>query len=117
MGLWSGWWEQRHFGRQPMDNLRLDIAASGEVAGSGIDCIGDFTVRGRFDGNGRILFVKRYLGAHEVFYEGLNSGEGIFGTWHIMSPWEPTEENCRGPFALRPHLSQSARDVTAESGA
>jgi hypothetical protein len=46
MAKWTGWWEQRYFGRRTMQKLVLDVAAGGTVAGSGEDCIGRFTFSG-----------------------------------------------------------------------
>jgi hypothetical protein len=69
--------------------------------GSGEDCVGRFTFGGQFRPDGTILLVKQYLGRHQVFYEGCNCGEGIFGTWQIYDFWT-------GKFALRPLADSSA---------
>ena len=52
MARWSGWWEQRWFGRQLMHDLVLNVAPDGEVTGSGVDCIGPFTFQGEFLSDG-----------------------------------------------------------------
>ena len=95
MAKWTGWWEQRRLGRRMMHNLVLDVAADGEVSGSGDDCIGPFTFEGQFRADGTVSLIKQYIGRHWVSYEGQNSGEGIFGTWCISGYWT-------GKFALRP---------------
>jgi hypothetical protein len=108
MARWTGWWEQRAFGRQPMRNLMLAIDANGLVVGEGDDCIGPFTFSGRFHADGRIILEKRYVGRHRVIYEGRNSGEGIFGIWHIPEGWFFYES---GKFALRPMADESTELV------
>jgi hypothetical protein len=50
---------------------------------------------GQFRPDGTVSLLKQYIGRHWVDYEGHNSGEGIFGTWHI-----PGFDS--GRFALRP---------------
>ena len=95
MAKWTGWWEQSGLGRRPMHNLMLDFAADGTVAGGGQDCIGRFTFKGQIRPSGAISLVKQYIGRHQVNYEGHNSGEGIFGTWHVAGCWT-------GKFALQP---------------
>jgi hypothetical protein len=95
MSNWTGWWEQLGLGRRTMHDLVLNVAADRTVTGSGEDCVGRFTFEGYFRADGTISLVKQYLGRHSVDYEGLNSGEGIFGTWYIASFWT-------GKFALRP---------------
>jgi hypothetical protein len=42
----SGWWDEIGFGRQSMHQLKLRIAC-GQIAGSGIDIIGPFTLTAR----------------------------------------------------------------------
>ena len=46
-------------------------------------------------------FTKRYLGKHDVFYQGFNEGKGIWGVWEI-----PPEFNAgivsRGGFHIWP---------------
>jgi hypothetical protein len=93
-GSWRGYWEQPGWGRQPMNDLVLRFAG-GAVEGEGTDCIGPFTFRGRYDGQGTVTLVKQYLGRHQVLYRGAHDGEGtIFGRWSIGEFWS-------GPFALR----------------
>jgi hypothetical protein len=101
MAKWNGWWEQLGLGRQKMHNLELEVDPMGTVTGEGEDCIGPFTLQGRFRLDGSVSLVKQYLGRHRVYYEGNNSGEGIFGTWHIPA-------FGLGRFALRPMADVSA---------
>jgi len=105
MAKWSGWWEQRVLGRQKMRNLVLDVDPDGAVIGSGEDCVGPFTFDGQFRTDGTVSLVKQYLGRHQVIYEGCNSGEGVFGIWHIPGLWSGYHT---GNFALRPRPDGSA---------
>ena len=99
MAKWTGWWEQRVLGRQNMHNLLLDVAVDGTVTGEGDDCVGPFTFRGQLRSDGTLSLVKQYLGRHRVIYEGCNSGEGVFGIWHIPGFWSAYNT---GKFALTP---------------
>ena len=79
----EGWWEQLHFGRQPMRELSLKFE-SGQISGSGHDVIGLFTFAGTINAQGQVTMVKRYLGQHAVNYLGTYDGEGLmWGEWHI----------------------------------
>jgi hypothetical protein len=59
----------------------------GSMTGEGRDPVGKFVIRGRYDlADGKCHWSKRYLGQHDVFYQGFNEGKGIWGTWEIPSP-------------------------------
>ena len=65
-------------------DLELQFA-NGAVTGEGIDDVGRFTIKGRFDPTNRECYwTKTYLGAHEVYYRGFREGKGIWGTWEIV---------------------------------
>jgi len=58
--------------------------ANGNLSGDGMDDVGRFLIRGRYDAASRECYwTKRYLGAHDVFYRGFREGKGIWGTWEI----------------------------------
>ena len=77
----SGWWEQRWFGRRPMEQLRLAVAPP-RIQGSGTDCIGPFMLEGVIIEGGGVSLQKRYIGKHDVAYEGHYDGEGrLWGLW------------------------------------
>lgn len=65
--------------------MELELTfANGRMSGTGMDDIGPFTVRGRYDAASRECYwTKSYLGAHDVFYRGFREGKGIWGTWEI----------------------------------
>ncbi len=68
--------------------LRLTFR-HGDLTGEGRDWGGKFVVRGRYSvTDGRCHFTKRYLGKHDVFYQGLNEGKGIWGTWELPANGE-----------------------------
>jgi hypothetical protein len=107
-GRWRGYWEQVGWGQQPMHDLTLRFD-DGVVSGEGRDIIGPFFFQGTMLAGGKVHLLKKYLGRHEVVYEGDYDGEGtIFGTWSIAPHW-------RGPFLLtldRSDLQQeSIRDA------
>ena|SRR6516162_5050374 len=92
-GAWRGYWEQRGWGRQPMEPLFL-VFSGGTVRGEGRDIIGAFTFSGSYDNEGHVTLTKQYVGRHSVLYHGTYDGEGtIFGRWSIGEIWS-------GPFAL-----------------
>src|SRR5207248_3320896 len=103
-GAWRGYWEAAGWGRREMRELVLRFA-DGEVNGEGVDCVGRFTFRGRYEPSGTVTLVKQYLGRHQVFYHGPHDGEGtIFGRWTIPPHWS-------GPFALAPVAAPPPADT------
>jgi hypothetical protein len=77
----SGWWEQRWFGRRPMEQLRLAVSPP-RIEGSGTDCIGPFVLDGVFTAGGGVSIQKTYVGQHGVTYDGHYDGEGrMWGMW------------------------------------
>ncbi len=87
-GPWTGFFLQPALppGRHPMDlNLRF---REGTIRGDGHDRLGAFLVTGRYDlGDGSCRWSKRYVGRHDVSYQGYNEGKGIWGTWQIPPVW------------------------------
>ena len=77
----EGWWEQRWFGRRPMEHLRLAFAHP-RIEGSGDDVIGPFVLDGVITVGGGVSLQKTYVGKHDVIYDGHYDGEGrMWGTW------------------------------------
>jgi hypothetical protein len=82
-GPWTGFYLQPSYpGRFWMElSLRFQ---HGSMQGEGRDPVGKFVIRGRYDlADGKCHWSKRYLGMHDVFYQGFNEGKGIWGTWEI----------------------------------
>lgn len=82
-GPWTGFFLMDHWpGRHQME-LRLTFG-EGNLNGEGRDRIGEFLVRGQYNlENGKCHWSKRYIGKHDVFYQGYNEGKGIWGLWEI----------------------------------
>jgi hypothetical protein len=102
-GPWTGFFLQAHHPRpgRHMMELRLKFQG-GTLTGEGRDLVGRFVIRGSYEtADGKCRFSKRYLGKHDVFYQGYNEGKGIWGTWEI-----PPEQNygflLRGGFHIWP---------------
>src|SRR5690348_1906912 len=96
-GPWKGYFLQRPLaGRQWME-LNLTFR-EGKVRGEGRDWVGDFVIRGRYDvETGKCSWNKRYVGQHDIAYDGYNEGKGIWGTWE----WPPFPPH-RGGFHIWP---------------
>ena len=84
-GPWTGFFLQKFLpGKQRME-LGLTFS-QGVMTGQGRDLIGEFIVRGKYClEDGKCHFSKRYLGKHDVFYQGYNEGKGIWGVWEISA--------------------------------
>ena len=106
-GPWIGFYTYR--GRT--DRHRMDLAmefVKGTITGEGTDGIGPFVIRGRFNPESRQChWTKTYVAAHDVFYQGVRQGRGIWGTWQI-----PNE--TKGGFRIWP-LAQGAGDEEEET--
>src|SRR5437016_5729346 len=82
-GPWTGYF--LHYGRKGMMELHITFL-NGSLSGEGRDYVGPFVLRGRNDlSDGKCYWTKRYLGKHDVFYQGYNEGKGIWGTWEISA--------------------------------
>lgn len=96
-GPWKGFFLQPGFvGRQWMD-LNLSFSR-GTMRGDGRDWVGEFLIRGRYEvETGKCRWTKRYIGKHDIGYQGYNEGKGIWGTWE----WPPSP-TTRGGFLIWP---------------
>ena len=73
-------------GRHQME-LHLTFR-QGVMTGEGRDRIGDFLIRGKYNlDDGKCHWTKRYIGKHDVAYQGYNEGKGIWGLWDIPPSW------------------------------
>ena len=99
-GPWTGFFLQPALpGRHQME-LRLTFRG-GTLTGEGRDLVGEFVLRGHYDlADGRCYWTKRYLGKHDVFYQGFNEGKGIWGVWEIPASEEFGAQ--RGGFHIWP---------------
>jgi hypothetical protein len=110
-GRWTGYFLQPALpGKHTME--LLITFRSGEMTGEGRDWVGAFIIRGQYTlSNGKCHWTKKYLGKHDVFYQGFNEGKGIWGVWEIPS------DGFRGGFHIWPegmpdptgsHLTEAA---------
>jgi hypothetical protein len=82
-GRWTGFYLQYWLPGRHTTNLEL-TAAGGQLAGTGHDRVGPYTMDGSYDSaTGRCEWTKRYVGKHRVNYRGINDGHGIWGVWEI----------------------------------
>jgi hypothetical protein len=96
-GPWKGFFLQPGFaGRQWME-LELTFS-DGSLRGDGRDWVGKFLMRGRYDvETGKCSWNKRYVGKHDIAYQGYNEGKGIWGFWE-----DPLSSTNRGGFHIWP---------------
>src|SRR4051794_24085778 len=78
-GRWIGYFIQGALRGKHQMELLLTFA-NGDMTGEGRDRVGPFVVRGRYQlEDGKCHWHKRYVGKHDVYYEGFNEGKGIWG--------------------------------------
>src|SRR5712692_8086747 len=96
-GAWTGYFVQA--GKHSMEmNLTF---RRGVLTGEGRDRVGRFSVKGKYQvEDGKCYWTKRYLGQHDVFYQGFNEGKGIWGVWEIPTVTLPGYS--RGGFHIWP---------------
>jgi hypothetical protein len=99
-GPWTGYFLQPLIpGRHRME-LALTFR-QGQFSGEGRDWVGRFILRGKYTlEDGKCYWTKRYLGKHDVFYQGFNEGKGIWGVWEI--PPSDGSGGWRGGFHIWP---------------
>ena len=94
-GPWKGFFLMAHWPGRHMMELHLTFR-QGVMTGEGRDRIGAFLIRGKYQINdGRCHWTKKYIGRHDVAYQGYNEGKGIWGVWEIPPGW-------RGGFYIWP---------------
>ena len=107
-GPWTGFFLQKAVPGKHLMDLRLTFA-QGVLTGEGRDWVGDFILRGQYElATGKCHWSKRYLGKHDVFYDGFNEGKGIWGTWEISAD-QNLGMQLRGGFHIWP---EGMRDPT-----
>jgi hypothetical protein len=105
-GRWQGFWIQGPV----KSRTELDLTfRDGLVLGDGHDWVGDFVIRGSYDReSGRVEWLKQYINAHAIRYEGAaETDDGIWGLWKMLPSdtggfqiWpEGTDEGSRSRFA------------------
>ncbi|HMC89008.1 MAG TPA: hypothetical protein VKI17_05650 [Gemmataceae bacterium] len=114
-GPWTGFFLQKELPGRHLMELHLTFS-QGELTGEGRDFVGKFIMRGRYSvQDGKCHWTKRYLGRHDVYYQGFNEGKGIWGTWEI--PESALMMRLHGGFCIWPegmadptgqHLTEAA---------
>jgi hypothetical protein len=99
-GKWTGFFLQKELPGKHM--MELDISFSqGVLKGEGRDRVGEFVLIGRYSlGDGKCHWHKRYVGKHDVYYQGFNEGKGIWGVWQI--PATRGDRGYHGGFNIWP---------------
>src|SRR6516162_6570131 len=120
-GRWIGFFLQKLLpGRHQME-LILTFR-HGVMTGEGRDWVGEFFIRGKYDTtDGRCHWSKRYVGKHDVFYQGFNEGKGIWGHWEITATNEYPRQH--GGFHIWPegmadptgHVLRASAEVPDEA--
>jgi hypothetical protein len=99
-GPWVGFFLQREIPGRHLMEIRLTFC-NGKIRGEGRDWVGPFTIRGRYDvADGKCYWTKRYLGRHDVFYQGYNEGKGIWGLWEFSE--QQLALSSKGGFHIWP---------------
>jgi len=99
-GKWAGYYLMPHTGAKRHGTELILGFAGGQMSGEGRDKVGKFIIKGRYEvTTGKCEWIKRYVGAHDVHYQGYNEGKGIWGIWEIPSDHNP---NWRGGFHIWP---------------
>lgn len=97
-GPWKGFFLQPILPGRHWMELILTFR-SGVLSGEGRDWVGQFIIRGKYEVlSGKCWFAKRYLGKHDVSYQGYNEGKGIWGLWELPSEGK----SWRGGFHIWP---------------
>lgn len=116
-GTWRGFYVYAPGGRR--HRMRLDLAfGAGTLTGGGSDDVGRFTIHGGFDPEGvRVWWTKRYVGAHEVWYEGVRDGtrgRAVYGGWSIGAAFSGGFRIWRGEEAVDLVAGEAAVESPAE---
>ena len=100
-GKWAGFWTQKSLGPGKHSQEMLLTFRQGTLEGEGRDRVGKFHMRGFYSTeDGRCRWTKKYVGRHDVYYQGFNEGKGIWGTWEISSP--VIGQQLKGGFHIWP---------------
>src|SRR6266850_1545536 len=71
-GRWIGFFLQKELPGKHMMELHLSFS-QGNLKGEGRDRVGEFVLTGRYAlTDGKCHWTKRYVGKHDVYYEGFN---------------------------------------------
>lgn len=75
----------------------------GLVRGAGIDNPGQFVIDGSYDeASRRVQWTKKYVGKHDVRYEGIAKNGEIIGAWSLTQLKQGREVSLHGEFRIWP---------------
>lgn len=97
-GDWHGFFIQNSICRGRRFPMSLNLSfLRGNMTGEGSDWVGKFIIKGTYELKiGKTCFHKRYLKAHDIYYEGFASRPGICGVWSLLRDID------RGGFVIWP---------------
>ena len=99
-GQWNGFYIESHQEQRGWMHQYLEFD-DGELKGEGTDYVGPWTLQGKYDlSELKCVWIKSYVGKHDVTYRGMISKTGITGIWDIR-------ELNTGSFHIWPqHLTE-----------
>ena len=99
-GQWNGFYIESHQEQRGWRHQYLEFD-DGELIGEGTDYVGPWTLQGQYDlSELKCVWIKSYVGKHDVTYRGMISKTGITGIWDIR-------ELNTGSFHIWPqHLTE-----------
>jgi hypothetical protein len=123
-GPWTGFFLQKSIPGKHLMELRLNFQ-TGNMTGEGRDWVGEFVVKGQYNlADGKCYWTKKYLGKHDVFYQGYNEGKGIWGVWEIgvlarggFHIWPEGLQDPTGEYLVEEADLPAAQEELVEAGA
>ena len=99
-GQWNGFYIESHQEQRGWMHQYLEFN-DGTLKGEGTDYVGPWTLQGEYDlSKLKAVWIKSYVGKHDVTYRGTISKTGIIGIWDIR-------ESLTGSFHIWPqHLTE-----------
>ena len=99
-GQWNGFYIESHQEQRGWMHQYLEFD-DGELKGEGTDYVGPWTLQGKYDlSELKCVWIKSYVGKHDVTYRGTISKTGITGIWDIR-------ESLTGSFHIWPqHMTE-----------
>ena len=106
---WSGrFWQNGKETEMSFNHMIMD--QDGKIQGNGNDEFGKFDLTGVAANSGHVEIIKKYVGAHQVFYDGQMNEKGlIIGTW-------ATEAGAEGSFELKVEETKPQNGSAKDSG-
>lgn len=100
-GEWVGYYT--YDGKQTLYPMHLTLNfADGRIHGAGIDNPGTFAIEGAYDASSRAHWLKRYVGKHDVKYEGKFADAEIVGVWSLTQITQGRTSPLHGEFRIWP---------------